>query len=124
MESAMHRLESAARSSRWKRRQYPRYNLDFPVRVMFQAGAMPKEIETISKNVSLGGLLVRSASTIPQDTLVTFVLSVHGEHGVRPIHLLGEGEIVRVEPDGAGETFAVAIRCKHPVTQLEDYLPM
>jgi hypothetical protein len=81
------------------------------------------EIEAVSKNVSVGGLLVRSAFMIPQHTAVSFVLSVHGEKAVRPIHLMGEGEIVRVESEEAGTAFVMAVKCKAPVTQLEEYLP-
>jgi hypothetical protein len=60
---------------------------------------------------------------IPENTLVWFILSVHGDQAVRPIHLMGEGEVIRVESEDADATFAMAVKCKAPVTQLEKYLP-
>ncbi len=116
-------LESVRRLSNWRGRRYRRFNLEFPVQMQVQSHALVTEIEAVSKNVSVGGLLVRSVLMIPQNTAVSFVLSVHGERAVRPIHLMGEGEIVRVESEEAGATFVMAIKCKAPVTQLEEYLP-
>ena len=88
----------------------------------FQAGSNTAEIVGVSKNVSMGGLLVRSAQAIPLHTPVTFVLSVHGKQAVRPVRLMGEGEVVRTETEGAQGSFTVAVKCNSPVSQLEDYL--
>ena len=88
-----------------------------------QFGSEATEFEAVSKNVSVGGLLVRSTGVIPQNTPVTFILSVHGERAVRPIHLIGEGEVVRVECEEVNATFVMAVKCKAPVTQLEEFLP-
>jgi hypothetical protein len=120
----MDRLESTLRLWDWKGRKYRRFNLEFPVHMRVQSGAPNSGIEAVSKNVSVGGLLVRSALMIPENSQVTFVLSVHGEDAVRPIHLAGEGEIVRVEGDEDAATFMLAVMCKTPVTQLEEYLPV
>jgi hypothetical protein len=119
----MDRLETLLRLSDWQGRKYRRFDLQFPVRVKVYAAGATTEIEGVSKNVSLGGLLVRSALPISEHTLVKFVLSVHGEHAVRPIHLAGEGEVIRVEnaEDEAG--YALAVQCSAPVTLLEEFLP-
>ena len=37
------------------------------------------EVETISKNLSIGGLLVGSAALIPEHTPVSFIICVRGE---------------------------------------------
>lgn len=115
-------LQSALRLSKWKGRKYRRFNLEFPVQIKVQSGSPATEIEAVSKNISVGGLVVRSAGMVPQDTPVSFILSVHGEQAVRPIHLFGEGEVVRVEREEAGAIFIMAIKCKAPVTQLEQLL--
>src|ERR1700742_2002317 len=107
----MDRLESTLRLWDWKGRKYRRFSLEFPVRIKVHAGPLNSEVEAVSKNVSVGGLLVRSAQSIPQNSLVTFVLSVHGEQAVRPVHLVGEGEIVRVENETADATFSLAVKC-------------
>ena len=116
-------LESALRLSDWKGRKYRRFNLEFPVLIKIQSGSHVTEVEAVSKNVSVGGLLVRSTLMIPQNTSVSFILSVHGEQAVRPIHLMGEGDIVRAESEEPDATFALAVKCKAPVAQLGVYLP-
>ena len=103
-------------------RKHPRFHLECPVYLKFQAAGSVTEVETISKNVSIGGLLVTSTAMIPQHTTVTFIISVQREQLVHPIYLAGEGEIVRVE--NRGTTFAIAVKCKIPITQLEECLPV
>ncbi len=110
-------------TSRWlsdfQRRKYLRFNLAYPVRMKFEGGGSVEEFETISKNVSIGGFLVRSVSPIPLHTPISFIISFHGEQAVRPIHLVGEGNIVRVERNDHDAAFSIAVHCKTPVTQLE-----
>jgi len=101
-------------------RKHRRFHLECPVCVKFQAGNSAIEIETISQNVSIGGVLVKSAAMIAEHTRVAFIISVPKEWAVHPIYLAGEGEIVRVESSGAA--FAVAIKCEVPITQLDDCL--
>ena len=120
----MDRTGTMQRLSAWHERHHRRFELGFPVRLQFVMGSASSAIETVSKNVSLGGLLLRSALPVPQDTPVTFVLSIHGKESIRPIHLMGEGEIVRVERNEADRAFLIAVRCNTPVSQLEEYLPV
>jgi len=101
-------------------REHRRFRLEFPVCVKFQAANCATEVEAISQNMSIGGLLVKSPSLIPEHTRVTFIISLQGELAGHPIYLAGEGEIVRVESSGAA--FAVAIKCEVPLTQLEHRL--
>ena len=118
----MDKLETILRLSDWRGRMYRRFDLEFPVRLRFHAGSTDTEIEAVSKNVSVSGLLVRSVLPIPEHTPVTFILSVYGEKAVRPVHLMGEGEVVRVEGVESDATFMMAVKCNTPVTQLEEYL--
>jgi len=120
----MNNLETTLPRSDWRGRRYRRFELAFPVRMKVHCGSTDTEIETVSKNVSLGGLLVRSALPIAPRTPVTFVLSVHGEQAVRPVHLAGDGEVVRVETNEAEASFALAVKCNAPLTQLEEFLPV
>jgi len=101
-------------------REHRRFHLGFPVCVKFRAANCATEVEAISQNVSIGGLLVKSLSLIPEQTRVAFIISVQEEWAGRPIYLEGEGEVVRVERSGAA--FAVAIKCKTPISQLDDCL--
>ena len=90
---------------------------------MLHSDGSAAEVETISENVSTYGLLVRSASMIPQHTHVTFTMTIRIEKAVHPIHLRGQGQIVRVENSRVDASFAIAINCETPITQLEEYLP-
>lgn len=103
-------------------RKHHRFHLECPVRVRFQAGNSAIEIETISQDVSISGLLVKSAAMIPVHTPVTFIMSVQGEQAVHPIYLMGEGTVVRAENDRHA-MFAIALECRAPIIQLEEYLP-
>jgi PilZ domain-containing protein len=105
-------------------RRYHRFNLEFPVRVKFLMGVANVQIDSVSKNLSIGGLLIRSTIAIPTHTELTFTLSVYGKEAVRPTYLVGEGEVVRIAGDEKEENFLVAVECKVPVAQLEEYLPM
>ena len=90
----------------------------------FQRGSTTAEIEAVSKNLSVGGLLIRSLLPVPEHTTVSFVLSVHGRESLRPVHLRGDGEIVRVENVEAEGAYVMAVKCDAPVKELEEYLPM
>src|SRR5271169_4605480 len=94
----------------WQRRKYRRFSLEYPVRLTFDGSGPGGELETISKNASIGGFLVRSASAISLHTPITFIISVHGQQGVRPIHLVGEGKIVRVVRSEGDATFFIAVQ--------------
>jgi len=101
-------------------RTYRRFDLQFPVRIRFQSGGAQQEVEGISKNISVGGLLVRSTVPIQRHTSVSFIISLHGSEAVRPVHVMGEGEVVRLgEQEGA---YLMAVRCDEPVVHLEDFL--
>jgi hypothetical protein len=119
----MERINTQQRSSDLRGRNHRRFRLEFPVRLRFKRGSITAEIEAVSKNLSVSGLLVRSLLSVPEHTAVTFVLSVHGSQSLRPVHLRGEGEIVRVESVEPEGTFIMAVKCDAPVAELEEYLP-
>ena len=104
-------------------RKYRRFHLECPVSVKFRAAGSVTEVETISKNMSIGGILVKSASRIPEHTPVAFIISVKVEHAANAIYLAGEGKIVRVESSQDDATFAIAVECSAPIIQLQKYLP-
>ena len=103
-------------------RKYPRFKLRYPVRGKFYSGNAISEFDAVSRNVSIGGLLLETASEIPWHSAVSFTMTVQGRGVIHPIRLAGEGEVVRVEPSGPGPWFAIALECKHPIAQMENYL--
>jgi hypothetical protein len=105
-----------------QQREHRRFRLRHQVLVKYHAGDSVSEVQAVSMNVSIGGLLLETDSRIPQRCPVSFVMTVKGGPVIRPMRFAGEGEVVRVEPDAAGAGFAIAVKCKHPISQLEHYL--
>jgi hypothetical protein len=106
-----------------RERKFPRFKLRYPVHGKFYSGKAVSEFDAVSRNVSIGGLLLETASEIPRHSSVTFTMTIQGGRTIHPIRLVGEGEVVRVEPSGPGAWFAIALACKHPIAQIENYLP-
>jgi hypothetical protein len=103
-------------------RKYPRFKLRYPVHGKFYSGKAVSEFDAVSRNVSIGGLLLETTSEIPRHSPVTFTMTIQGAGIIHPIRLAGESEVVRVEPSGPGAWFAIALACKHPIAQIENYL--
>ena len=106
-----------------KERKYRRFDLHFPVSLSYPWDGVVREMETISKNVSVGGLLVTASDQVPLRTPVSLTMNVIGPRFRRPVRLSGEGEVVRVESLGPGAGFAIAVECKSPIKEIEDHLP-
>ena len=92
-----------------------RFSVNFSVHVKCHFEDSVSELQTVTKNVSVGGLLLESASPIPQHCPLSFVITVHGGSVIRPIQVLGVGEVVRVESHGPGAGFAIAVKCKRKI---------
>jgi PilZ domain-containing protein len=105
-----------------KERRYRRFDLRFPVSLSYPGDGVIHEMETISKNVSVGGLLVTANAQVPLRTPVRLTMNVVGPRFQRPVRLSGEGEVVRVESLGPGAGFAIAVQCERPIEEIEDHL--
>ena len=103
-----------------ERRKYRRFNLRYPVHGTFSFGNTVSEFDAVSRNVSIGGLLMETASEISQHSLVNFTMTLQGGIVVRPICLAGEGEAIRLEPAQPDACFAVAVACNRPIADMED----
>jgi hypothetical protein len=106
-----------------RERRYRRFDLELPVRLSFPFSGTVHELDTISRNVSIGGLLLRANDSLPPHTRVSLTMDVQGPRLRRPVRLLSEGEVVRVERLESGAGFAIAIECKRPITDMENHLP-
>lgn len=91
--------------------------------VKFRSGNIVSELDAVSRNVSLGGVLLETQALIPQHSSVSFLMTVQGGRTVRPIELEGQGRVVRVEARGPENCFAIAVECRNPITQIEPFLP-
>jgi hypothetical protein len=88
---------------RQERREF-RYPLHLPVLIKMAR----EEMRGRSENISLGGILLSSASLIPEGTMVEVAVGV--DHTPDPgILLSARGRVLRVQPKDTGD-FAVAIR--------------
>lgn len=119
----MDEIDQSAQKLTRQRRKHLRFILECPVSMTFATSQTLRALETISRNVSIGGLLVRSVSAILPHTPVSFVITVHGARSVRPIHLVVNGKIVRVESNQSDATFSIAVQCETTLTQSDEYLP-
>jgi hypothetical protein len=103
-----------------KQRRYRRYALRYPVHLEFSGnGESVSGIEAVSRNVSIGGMLLESSASLPEDCTVTLTMKIEGRPVVRPIQLAARGKVIRVMPKEAG--FAIAIECIRPMSQLESF---
>ncbi|HMH06154.1 MAG TPA: PilZ domain-containing protein [Terriglobales bacterium] len=105
-----------------QQRRYRRFSLRYPVSVKFDLGNSVSELRAISNNVSVGGVLLEADSAVPQHCDVSFVLTIPEHHIIGPTQIVGEGEVVRVEPSRSGAGFAIAVKCKRPILSLQNYL--
>jgi PilZ domain len=97
------------------KRKHPRFPLNYPVQLKFSADG-DTELEAMSNNISLGGILLQAAWPAPQNRDVEFVMTV--PRTPRPIRLKGAGRVVRIEQHSSGRGFGIAIECKRPIHRI------
>jgi hypothetical protein len=68
-------------------------------------------------------LLLKASDSLPSHTQVSLTIEVEGPQLRRPVRLIGEGQVVRVERLESGDGFAIAIECKRPIAEIENHLP-
>jgi len=96
-------------------RKHRRFLASYPVELKVDFEGTVSDLQAITHDVSVGGLLLVTASPVPKHCPVDFVMTLHGGQLIRPIRVVGQGEVVRVEPLGPGAGFAVAIKCKREI---------
>jgi hypothetical protein len=119
---AMAQPAGVARSPSRQERRYRRFKLRYPVHLLFHTRELVSEVDSVSRDVSIGGLLLECSMPVPQHSAVNFVISLRAR-ALRPVELVGEGKVVRVERGESQTEFAVVLGCKKPITQIEAYLP-
>jgi PilZ domain len=104
-------------------RRYRRFSLCYPVAVKVDLGSASSEIQAVSNNLSLGGILVHADSALPQHCHVNFIMTVQDHNIIGPTKIVGQGEVIRVQPHHSGTGFAIAVRCEHPPSAMGGFLP-
>jgi hypothetical protein len=92
----MEKLNRIAQSSPPQERRHRRFSLQYPVLLKVHSADLMVEFEAVSRNISICGLLLESASMIPQHTPVSFIVTVKANELGHPIQFAGEGRVVRV----------------------------
>src|SRR5437899_8892971 len=103
-------------------RKFQRFNLNYPVRVKFPSGYSIVEVDTVSRNISIGGLLLESNCLIPHRTPVEFTITLTGPPISRLFQLGGTGEVVRLEAGAEKDSYGIAVACAQPIHHIENYL--
>jgi hypothetical protein len=101
-------------------RKFRRFKLEYVVHVRFPSGNAMAEVDAVTRNISLGGLLLDAPCLIPHRSQVEFTITVRGGSISRPVKLTGTGEVVRVEPGEMADEFWIAVGCSQPITQMDD----
>jgi len=103
-------------------RKFRRFNVECFVHVRFPSGNAMAEVDAVTRNISLGGLLLECGRLIPHRSPVEFTITVRGGPVSRPITLTGAGEVVRIEPGETPDRIGIAVACSRSITQMEKYL--
>jgi len=98
-------------------RRYRRYRLQAPVKVSFPLGDSVLELETVSRDVSEGGLLVESNVPLPRDSHVFLSMHVQSRDEERAVFLEGQGAVVRVAQERS--KYVIAVRCIRPLSEVQ-----
>jgi hypothetical protein len=96
--------------------------MEHPVCMKAHSAEAAIELDGVSKNISVCGILIETSSMIPPDTRVSFVVTVQSAPTARPLRFIGRGKVVRVDAREEESMFDVAVECRRPIAQLEDYL--
>lgn len=78
-------------------------------------------LEATSKNVSVGGLLLRVPSPVPKESAVSFTMLMQQNPNSRTIEIVGEGKVVRVEAETSRSGFKIAVEYSRPLMQIAVY---
>lgn len=106
----------------WQVRRYRRFKMRFPVDLVIRCGDQTSEIEAVSRDVCIGGVLLECPLPVPPQSTVNFVISLQAPT-LRPVRLVGDGKVVRVEPTKVPGEFAIALECAKPIAEIETYFP-
>jgi hypothetical protein len=113
---------NGSRAGYAQERRYRRFNLQFPVRLSFPIGGTVREVAATSRDISIGGVLLQAGDPVPLRTRVSLAVDVASPWSGRSVRLLGEGEVVRMEPLGTRAGYVIAVACSQPIIEMEDYL--
>jgi len=89
-----------------------RRDIRYPLHLPVSLKVADKELHTRAENISFGGILLSSASLIPEGSTVEVAFGVASLPSTGAESSL-RGKVLRVQPKATGD-FAVAIAFEHP----------
>ena len=103
-------------------RRHRRFVLQFPVFLSVSAGKVAREYEGVSKNVSVGGMLIKTSQQLPLHANVTLTMQLSGRKSGRAIRLSADAEVVRVQPLPLEGKYAVGVKYHGPIADIRAHL--
>jgi PilZ domain len=97
------------------RRKHPRFSLRYRIHLKFHSEVGDGESDGITRNLSIGGVLLECPSRIPELCAVYFTIFAEGGQVIWPLAFAGKGKVVRIDPDSTGSGYAIALKCVHPI---------
>jgi hypothetical protein len=97
------------------RRRYQRFAFRYRISVRLGGQGSGVQLEGITKNVSVGGILLESSTPVPRGSAVSFAIVAQTEMAIHPIEFIGEGKVVRVEADPKTAGYSIALKCIEPI---------
>lgn len=88
------------------------------MQLKFHANNLLVEAEAVTRNISMGGSLLDTATLIPEQTRVSFVLTLRGWPLIRPILVKGQARVVRIEPAKDASGFVMALQFVGPIIEI------
>jgi hypothetical protein len=100
-------------------RRHSRFDLKFPVSLNFESQGVVREMQAVSENVSIKGLLLKVRDRVPPRTSVNLTMEVSGPWFQHPVRLVAKGVVVRSEALRTADGFALAIKCQRPLVEMK-----
>lgn len=96
-------------------RKYARVALRQPAEVVVHRDKELHKLTAVTENMSRGGALFTSASSIPEGTKIEMTVYFQRTMAATALEMQCSGRVLRVEPRPAANGFAVAVEFERPL---------
>ncbi len=96
-------------------RRYPRFVLRQPAEVIVRGDHASHKMHAVTENMSRGGALFTSASSIPEGTQIEMTVYFQRAMAATALELQCSGRVLRVEARPNANGFAMAVEFEKPL---------
>jgi PilZ domain len=96
-------------------RKYPRFVLRQPAAVVIRESGELRRLPAVTENMSRGGALFTTASSIPEGTKVELTVFFQRTMNPEPLEVHCTGQVLRIEPRPATNGYAMAVEFEPPL---------